>query len=83
VYFVYDPDVYAVNSTELSAAVSMNASTDLDLGTDEVYAKNLQKTIDDRLVEVETIREAAWRSIYFFLFLLNHSKRSPLLGRVH
>ena len=63
VYFVYDPHMY-VNSTELSAAVSMNASTDLDLGTDEVYTKNLQKAIDDHLVEKETIREAVWRNFY-------------------
>ncbi|XP_065911336.1 uncharacterized protein [Dysidea avara] len=63
VYFVYDPHMY-VNSTELSAAVSMNASTDLDLGTDKVYTTNLQKAIDDHLVEEETIREAVWRNFY-------------------
>ena len=63
VAFVYSSHHY-VNSTELGAAVSMNASTDLDLGYDEIYPKNLQKAIDDHFVEEETIREAVWRSFY-------------------
>jgi len=63
VYLVYSRHKY-VNSTELSAAVCMNASTDLDLGHDEIYPNNLQKAIDDHLVEVETIKEAVWRSFY-------------------
>ena len=63
VYLVYSGHNY-VNSTELSAAVSMNASTDLDLGHDEIYPNNLQKAIDDHFVEEETIREAVWRSFY-------------------
>ena len=60
---VYKSQKY-VNSEELSAAVSMNASTDLDLGHDEVYPNYLLKAIDDHFVEVETIREAVWRSFY-------------------
>ena len=63
IYFVYQPHQY-VDSPEMSAAVSMNASTDLDLGHDMVYTDYLQKAIDKHLVEVETIREAVWRSFY-------------------
>ena len=51
-------------SLEEAAALCMNASTDLDLGHDEVYTKYLHSAYDDKLVQVDTIRDAVWRSFY-------------------
>ena len=51
-------------SLEEAAALCMNASTDLDLGHDEVYTKYLPSAYDDKLVQVDTIRDAVWRSFY-------------------
>ena len=63
ILFVYTHHKY-VDSLELSAAVSMNASTDLDLGPAEIYPRYLQKNIDDHLVAEETVKAAVWRSFY-------------------
>jgi len=81
--------MYVNTSTELSAAVSMNASTDLDLDTDEVYTRNLQIAIDDHLpvVEKETIREAVWRNFYLRMrlgdFDLPSKVRYQSIGKDH
>lgn len=53
-----------VSSAELAAAVCMNASTDLDLGHDEIYPHYLPQAVKDKLVQNKTIMEAVWRSFY-------------------
>ena len=53
-----------VNSDELGAAMSMNATTDLDLGHDNIFPDHLQNAVDHGLVNEKTIREAVWRSFY-------------------
>ena len=63
VKYVYTTHKY-VNSSEEAAAVSMNASTDLDLGYDLVYTSNLQSAINDHLVDEQNIKDAVWRSFY-------------------
>ena len=61
-------EVYAthhfVKTPEEAAAVCMNATTDLDLGHDEVYSHHLQGALDEKIVANETIARAVWRSFY-------------------
>ena len=61
-------EVYATHhfasTPEEAAALCMNASTDLDLGHDEVYTKYLPSAINNKLVEIDTIKDAVWRSFY-------------------
>ena len=52
------------STTEEAAALCMNASTDLDLGHDEIYPKYLPSAISDKLVTFDTIKDAVWRSFY-------------------
>ena len=58
-----------VDSPELAAAVCMNATNDLDLGHDEIYSQNLQKALDDKHVEEQTITDAVVRSFYLRMML--------------
>ena len=58
-----------VATDELAAAVCMNATTDLDLGHDLIYTNNLQKALDDKLVEEKTITEAVTRNFYLRMML--------------
>ena len=51
-----------VPTLELAAAVCMNATTDLDLGHDEVYPKYLPDGLKDKVVNIETVKAAVWRS---------------------
>ena len=53
-----------VKTPQEAAAVCMNATTDLDLGHDHVYDKNLQTALDEKLVTNGTIARAVWRSFY-------------------
>ena len=53
-----------VATQEEAAAVSMNASTDLDLGYDETYPDYLQNAVNDNLVNEQNIKDAVWRSFY-------------------
>ena len=63
VSYAYTQQKY-VSSAELAAAVCMNATTDLDLGHDEVYPNYLQKALNNDEVSLETIRDAVVRSFY-------------------
>ena len=60
---VYSAHHFA-SSLEDAAALCMNASTDLDLGYDEVYTKYLPSAVSDGLVTIDTIKRAVWRSFY-------------------
>ena len=60
---VYTDHKY-VSSMELAAAVCMNATTDLDLGSDNVYPDYLQSALDKKEVRMDTINDAVVRSIY-------------------
>ena len=66
-------EVYAthkyVATAELAAAVCMNATNDLDLGHDQVYSQNLQKALDDKYVQEQTITDAVVRSFYLRMML--------------
>ena len=63
VSFAYTEQKY-VSSPELATAVCMNATTDLDLGHDEVYPNYLKKALENNEVELETIRDAVIRNFY-------------------
>lgn len=52
-----------VATAEEAAAISMNATTDLDLGYDSVYPDNLGKALTDGLVAQSTIDAAVRRSL--------------------
>ena len=52
------------SSYEEAGALCMNATTDLDLGPDDVYPKYLPAALRDDLVQLDTIRRAVWRSFY-------------------
>ncbi len=65
---VYETHKY-VATAELAAAVCMNATNDLDLGHDEVYSQNLQKALDDKYVQEQTITDAVVRSFYLRMML--------------
>ena len=58
-----------VPTAELAAAVCMNATTDLDLGHDETYTKNLQNALDDKLVTLQSITDAVVRNFYLRMML--------------
>eukprot|EP00118_Oscarella_pearsei_P025144 m.307605 g.307605 ORF g.307605 m.307605 type:complete len:786 (+) comp42516_c0_seq1:80-2437(+) len=62
-------EVYAthhyVPTAEDAAAVSMKASTDLDLGYDAIYSKYLGPAVKDGKVDAKTIQESVWRSFYW------------------
>ena len=58
-----------VPTAELAAAVCMNATTDLDLGHDDTYTDNLQKALDDKYVNLQTITDAVVRSFYLRMML--------------
>ena len=60
---VYETHHYVATAEE-AAAVCMNASTDIDLGHDLIYPGYLPKAVADGLVEVDTIKDAVWRSFY-------------------
>ena len=47
-----------------AAAVCMNATTDIDLGHDEVYPNYLFLDLASNLVREHTVRRAVWRSFY-------------------
>ena len=57
-------DHHYVNSSEMAVALSMNATTDLDLGYDRIYPKYLQQAVTDGLVDEDTIRQSVIRSFY-------------------
>ena len=60
---VYTTHHYADSLVEASA-LCMNASTDLDLGNDLAYPSYLPSAYDKKLVKVDTIKAAVWRSFY-------------------
>ena len=60
---VYTTHHFAKSLLEASA-LCMNASTDLDLGHDEVYPDYLPSAVKQGLVDINTIRDAVWRSFY-------------------
>ena len=57
-------DHHYVSSLDLAAAVCMNATTDLDLGYNLLYALHLPSAMKDGLVAEDTIRESVIRSFY-------------------
>lgn len=61
--FVYSEQHYA-STPEEAAVVSMDASTDLDLGYDVVYPTYLPEAVSDHLVDPATISDAIWRAFY-------------------
>ena len=60
---VYQDHKYT-SSLEKAAAVCVNATTDLDLGHDDVYPSELPLALRDKLVSAENIQAAVWRSFY-------------------
>ena len=66
-------DVYSthgyVDSYEMAAAVSMNATTDLDLGHENVYPQYLPKALDDGLIDMQSITDAVVRNFYLRMML--------------
>ena len=50
------------SSEEESAAMCMNASTDLDLGHDQIYPQYLSQALKDGMVTIDSIKDAVWRS---------------------
>ncbi len=63
VAFVTSGHHYTKDNTH-GAAVCINASTDLDLGHDSIYPKFLGSALDQKLVALESIKEAVTRSFY-------------------
>ena len=61
--FVYTKMKY-VTDEETATAVCINATTDLDLGHDEIYPTYLPKALDDGKVNLQTIRDAVVRNFY-------------------
>ena len=61
--FVYTKMKY-VTDEETAAAVCINATTDLDLGHDEIYPTYLPKALDNGKVNLQTIRDAVVRNFY-------------------
>ena len=47
-----------------SAASSMKASTDIDLGFDKIYPESFRSALNKHLVDEQTIKNAVWRSFY-------------------
>ena len=57
-------DMHYVQTLTYAAALSMNASTDLDLGHGLVYANYLSLALEQGLVAFDSIRQAVIRSFY-------------------
>ena len=53
-----------VDSEEEAAAVCMNATTDIDLGHDNVYPSFLPKAYMDGIVKRKAIEDAVWRNFF-------------------
>ena len=60
---VYSTHHFAA-SYEDSAALCMGATTDLDLGHDEIYPNYLPQALKDGKVTLDTIKASVWRSFY-------------------
>ena len=58
-----------VPSMELAAAVCLNATTDLDLGYDNVYPKYLQDALNHGEVTIQSITDAVVRNFYLRMML--------------
>ena len=58
-----------VPSMELAAAVCLNATTDLDLGYDNVYPKYLQDALNHGEVIMQSITDAVVRNFYLRMML--------------
>ena len=58
-----------VPNMELAAAACMNATTDLDLGHDDVYPKYLQNALSNSEVTMQAISDAAVRNFYLRMML--------------
>ncbi len=62
-------DVFAthkyVSSKELAAAVCITATTDLDLGHDDIFSDYLPSALVDGDVTLQLIKDAVWRSFFF------------------
>ena len=58
-----------VSNMELAAAACMNATTDLDLGHDDVYPKYLQNALSNSEVTMQAISDAAVRNFYLRMML--------------
>ena len=58
-----------VPNMELAAAACMNATTDLDLGHDDVYPKYLQNALNNSEVTMQAITDAAVRNFYLRMML--------------
>ena len=71
---VYSTHHFAT-SLEDAAALCMNASTDLDLGHDEIYPKYLSQALKDGKVAMDSIKSAVWRS---FLLRIRLGDFDPL-----
>ncbi len=63
VSFVTSQQHYTKDSVH-GAAVCMNATTDLDLGHDNIYPTYLESAINEKLVDIESIKQAVTRSFY-------------------
>jgi beta-D-xylosidase 4 len=61
---VYSTHHY-VDSEEMAAAVTINATTDIDLGNDAVFSKYLGPAVNDGLVTEDTITQSVCRSFYW------------------
>lgn len=58
---VYDSHHYVPTAVD-AAAVCMNATTDLDLGNDEIYSNNLMVAVQQEKCSADAIKAAVWRS---------------------
>jgi hypothetical protein len=50
-----------VNTTEAAAAAAMNATCDMDLGSDQVYAQGIPQAVGDGTVSISAVDEALVR----------------------
>ena len=66
--FVFSEQHYT-NTLEEAAVVSMDATTDIDLGHDEVYSTYLPNAISDRLINPANVQDAIWRAFYLRMLL--------------
>ena len=57
-------DHHYTNDSVHGAAVCMNATTDLDLGHDRIYPQYLGPALKQKLVTLDSIKEAVTRSFY-------------------
>ncbi len=63
VSFVTETHHYTKDNVH-GAAVCMNAGTDLDLGHDTIYPKYLGDAVDQKLVSIDSIKQAVIRNFY-------------------